>query len=103
MGRRTLAVVALAASVAGCQGLPLPGAEAEDPSAGRPVVTTDSGSLRGRVTNGIATFLGIPYAAPPVRDLRWRPPQPTAAWNGIRAADEFGRDCVQHTSSQAHS
>ena len=99
MDRRTLAVVALAASVAACQGLPLPGAEAEDPSTGRPVVTTDSGSLRGRVTNGIATFLGIPYAAPPVRDLRWRPPQPTAGWNGIRAADEFGRDCLQHTSS----
>jgi para-nitrobenzyl esterase len=51
------------------------------------------------VTNGIATFLGIPYAAPPVRALRWRAPQPPEAWNGIRAADEFGSDCVQHTSS----
>ena len=51
------------------------------------------------MTNGIATFLGIPYAAPAIRDLSWRPPQPPEAWDGVRAADQFESDCVQHTSS----
>ena len=41
-----------------------------------PVVNTDKGAVRGFEKNGVYTFLGIPYAAPPVGNLRWRPPHP---------------------------
>jgi para-nitrobenzyl esterase len=45
--------------------------------------------------SGIRVFKGIPYAAPPVGDLRWKPPKPAQAWNGIRNATEWGPRCVQ--------
>ncbi len=56
------------------------------------------GKLRGVIQNGIASFKGIPFAAPPVGDLRWRAPQPPAAWQGVRAADHFEHDCMQRKS-----
>jgi para-nitrobenzyl esterase len=42
-----------------------------------------------------AAFLGIPFAAAPTGELRWRPPQPVEAWNGVRNADSLPRQCVQ--------
>ncbi|KAJ4365342.1 hypothetical protein N0V83_008963 [Neocucurbitaria cava] len=45
--------------------------------------------------NGYEAFLGIPYAAPPVKDLRWRQPQPVKSWDAIRAANQYGASCVQ--------
>jgi para-nitrobenzyl esterase len=60
-------------------------------------VKTDSGLISG--TNGtspdIRAFKGIPFAAPPVGPLRWQPPQPPAAWGGVRKADQFGPRCMQ--------
>lgn len=44
----------------------------------------------------IVSYKGIPYAAPPVGGLRWRPPQPPAVWSGIRKADRFGASCIQN-------
>jgi para-nitrobenzyl esterase len=60
-----------------------------------PVVRTDSGALQGVETQGVVRYLGIPYAAPPVGALRWRPPQPAASWSGVRPADRFGPVCMQ--------
>jgi carboxylesterase type B len=56
------------------------------------VVTVDTGRLRGISSSDgtVRSFLGVPYAAPPVGDLRWRPPQPVQRWSGIRDATAYG-------------
>lgn len=60
-------------------------------------VSTASGLLRGVPGRdaSIRVFKGIPYAAPPVGELRWRPPAPPASWRGVREADRFGDSCPQ--------
>ena len=58
-------------------------------------VTIDTGILAGSADNGVASFKGIPFAAPPVGNLRWRPPQPAAQWSGVRQATQYGGDCMQ--------
>lgn len=64
--------------------------------AAEPLARTNTGWVKGTDTGGgILTFKGIPYAAPPVGVLRWRPPAPAGAWKGIRAANHFGNDCMQ--------
>ena len=55
------------------------------------------GELQGAVTYGISIFKGIPFAAPPVNDLRWKAPAPLQAWNGIKKADAFGPACMLPT------
>lgn len=60
-----------------------------------PVVATAGGLLRGTTAGGTSSFLGVPYAAPPVGNLRWRPPQPAATWRGVRAATSFAPHCPQ--------
>jgi len=59
------------------------------------VVETTYGRLRGQVQDDVVAFLGIPFAAPPVGELRWRAPEPPATWDGIRDALEFGPACPQ--------
>jgi para-nitrobenzyl esterase len=59
-------------------------------------VSTANGVVQGTtLASGILVFKGIPYAAPPVRDLRWRAPQPPANWQGVRLADRFAAQCMQ--------
>jgi para-nitrobenzyl esterase len=65
------------------------------PAAVPDIVTVDTGRVKGAVTNGVATFKGIPFAAPPVGALRWKAPQPPPHWKGVRAAVEFGPRCMQ--------
>ncbi|GLK42591.1 MULTISPECIES: carboxylesterase/lipase family protein [Novosphingobium] len=60
-----------------------------------PVAVTRSGEVRGEVSKGVVSWKGIPFAAPPVGDLRWRAPQPVAAWTGVRPATAYGHDCMQ--------
>ena len=55
-----------------------------------PVVRTAAGQVRGRTENGIAVFRGIPFAQPPVGDLRFAAPRPARAWDGVREAAMFG-------------
>ncbi|GLZ28361.1 carboxylic ester hydrolase [Lentzea sp. NBRC 105346] len=59
------------------------------------VVRIDTGAVRGTVTASYRTFQKIPYAAPPVGALRWRDPQPPAAWSGVRDATKPGPICAQ--------
>ncbi len=56
------------------------------------------GVVEGVVKDGIASFKGIPFAAPPVGDLRWRSPQPVIPWKGVRKADEFAPGPMQDTA-----
>ncbi len=62
------------------------------------IVQAPCGALEGLApdTNGVHAFLGLPYAAPPVGALRWKPPQPLAPWKGVRKATSFARRCIQH-------
>ena len=54
------------------------------------IVTTKNGKVEGIYSDGIYTFKGIPYAAAPVGEFRWLPPQPVKSWDGVRPAREFG-------------
>jgi para-nitrobenzyl esterase len=84
IGRNLACALALAAASASA-------AETTD----QPSAVISTGQLAGAVENGVAVFRGIPYAAPPVGPLRWRAPQPAAAWSGRRDAARFGPACPQ--------
>lgn len=60
-----------------------------------PIARVENGRVQGTVEDGLAIYRGIPFAAPPVGDLRWRAPQPAPKWKGVRPASEFGRACMQ--------
>ncbi len=60
-----------------------------------PIVKTTSGKVSGLDNNGIQVFKGIPFAAPPVGDLRWKAPQPVTPWNGVKKCVAFGASPVQ--------
>jgi para-nitrobenzyl esterase len=64
-----------------------------------PQVTIDSGAIQGAVENGVAAFKGIPYAAPPLGELRWRAPQPVKPWKAVRPATTYAHDCLQNPFS----
>jgi para-nitrobenzyl esterase len=66
---------------------------------GGTVVRVDTGLLQGARSDGVDSFLGVPYAQPPTGDLRWRPPQPPQPWNGVRGALAFGNRCPQAAST----
>ena len=68
-----------------------PGAQPELTSS----VRVDGGQISGLDEGAVRTFRGIPYAAPPVGDLRWRPPEPVRSWAGVRRCTAYGPSCVQ--------
>jgi para-nitrobenzyl esterase len=70
-------------------------ANAAEPKPAPVMLTVPQGALAGTTEDGIATFKGIPFAAPPVGPLRWRAPQAAPGWQGVRAADAFGFTCPQ--------
>ena len=59
------------------------------------IACTQSGALQGVVESNIRAFRGIPFAAPPLGNLRWKPPAPPPAWQGVRDASQFGSICTQ--------
>ncbi len=85
MFRTTIAALALGGLLAG-------GAMAADAP---DQASTRLGAVKGMVQGDVAVFKGIPFAAPPVGPLRWKPPQPAAAWTGVRDASAFGPICMQ--------
>src|SRR6516164_519557 len=60
-------------------------------------VRVDTGLLAGSAgkDQDVRAYKGIPFAAPPVGDLRWRVPQPPGKWDGVRKAEQFGSSCTQ--------
>lgn len=93
MKRTKLCIAALAAaaiflSQLGCQATPY-----EIP---RDPVTIDSGQVAGKLLpSGVKAYLGVPFAAPPVGDLRWKEPQPVQPWTGVYHADRKMQECIQ--------
>jgi len=65
------------------------------PVGGASPVKIDGGLVEGVVEDGITVYKGIPFAAPPVGELRWRPPQPVEAWDGVLEATAFAPACPQ--------
>ncbi|WP_308238161.1 carboxylesterase family protein [Phenylobacterium sp. J367] len=60
-----------------------------------PVVRAPAGAVQGVASSGVTAFKGLPYAAPPTGQRRWRPPAPIAPWPGVRDASDFGPACLQ--------
>src|SRR3954451_25150749 len=83
-----------ALTIAGTLMLPANAAHAGGGTPGQ-VVTTDKGPVSGNVTSAGRSFLGVPYAAPPVGNLRWKPPATPASWSTTRDATPFGPTCGQ--------
>jgi para-nitrobenzyl esterase len=94
--RGALAVALGCALACGSKGDASSNDTAIEPTSGPLVVQTDTGAVRGALVGASArAFLGIPYAAPPVGDLRWKPPAAPAAWSDARDATAYGHDCMQ--------
>jgi para-nitrobenzyl esterase len=93
--KRALVFVCIAAAVVAGGASAKTHPKKAKPKAGPTVVVTDKGAIRGAIENGLRLFRGIPYAAPPVGALRWRPPQAHAAWKGVRQSTEIGSGCPQ--------
>jgi para-nitrobenzyl esterase len=91
------AVTALTLSVAGTRAA-ANGAGVASGLSAAPVVTVHGGAVRGVGVTGGYAFRGLPYAAAPTGDLRWRPPQPAASWSGIRDATQYAPSCPQQPS-----
>ncbi|MCV9878156.1 carboxylesterase/lipase family protein [Brenneria izbisi] len=70
-------------------------AAGQSATANQPQVTLDSGPIVGASAQGVDTFKGIPFAAPPIGELRWQPPQPVKSWTEPLASVAYGKDCMQ--------
>jgi para-nitrobenzyl esterase len=71
----------------------LAGCTQKEPASG--IVKTDDGYVSGTDQNGIRVYNGIPFAAPPTGDLRWRPPEPAHPWEGVKETQQYSATCPQ--------
>ena len=92
-------IVALAIALVAVMLAPAASAVAATASSDPLVVQTDAGAVQGKTGHGVDSFLGIPYAAPPVGALRWEPPQAHAPWSGVRPATTYGARCTALAST----
>ncbi|HEX5356124.1 MAG TPA: carboxylesterase/lipase family protein [Aquabacterium sp.] len=76
----------------------LSSAHADTFASSPPIVQTSQGAISGKLVNAVRAYLGIPYAAPPVGELRWQSPQAPATWSGTRDGTSFGQRCAQPLS-----
>jgi para-nitrobenzyl esterase len=60
------------------------------------IMQTQNGPVKGLASEGVRRFLGIPFAAPPVANLRWRPPQQPSKWKNLKDTVKFGNACPQN-------
>lgn len=97
---RTLATLSALAFIAAC----ISTSHAQPPAAPPPspppplsgaVLELRNGQVQGFVKDGVAAFRGLPYAAPPIDELRWREPQPARTWTGVRPANAAGASCAE--------
>ena len=70
-------------------------AAAPPPALNGPIVSVAQGKVQGYVADGVAMFKGLPFAAPPVGELRWKAPTPAAKWSAVRAGNVFSSTCQQ--------
>jgi para-nitrobenzyl esterase len=88
--RRAIGALVLAVAAIGAAS-PALAAEA----ASKPTVRIESGALAGVTRDGVVSFKGMPFAKPPVGELRWQAPRSADSWTGVRDASRYGPDCMQ--------
>src|SRR6187551_2044355 len=66
-------------------------------------VTVEEGIIQGSSEDGLMVYKGIPFAAPPIGDLRWKAPQPAAKWDGVKETTKFAPACFQGGRGSAQS
>lgn len=100
LARAALVAACLVGAYLASAAAPAPRAAQAGPPA--PTVSAPAGAVRGRTDGDIHVFKGIPYAAPPTGQYRWRPPMPAPRWTGVRDAANFGPACIQPTPGTPH-
>jgi para-nitrobenzyl esterase len=89
-------ILALASGAAfSQQKAPDPAAANSPPALDGPIIQVSQGKVQGFIANDVAVFRGLPFAAPPVGDLRWRAPKPAAKWSDVRPGNVFSATCAQ--------
>jgi para-nitrobenzyl esterase len=89
---RCVLLIGLVSAAASCAGAQLPHLESRGP-----IVSTSSGKVEGRTEGALRIFKGIPYAAAPIGEARWKPPADMPPWSDLKAATQFGPACTQPT------
>jgi para-nitrobenzyl esterase len=85
-----------------CSSMPATPVHPDAPAPSGPgIVIVETGALRGRIEGDVIAWRGIPYAAPPIGDARWQPPQPPASWTGVRDANGWSAGCIETSTSNA--
>ena len=98
-GRSRVVVAVGAVIVALVLAMGLSGCAGQRATMDRPAV--EGGAIQGVKTDGIWSYLGVPYAAPPVGELRWKPPEPVEPWEGVRSCREYAPSCPQSVQAAA--